>query len=275
MRAVNPSRPPGRRYRRRRPGESVNPQWTAPQLPDGSFASPPPYDGAPLAGVLGETWEQYRRHAPRLLPYSAAAVGVAIGATELIRLVAGRLNPLAALLLEVPAAWLVIKLAEFLLGAVTVGIIHETRAPHGTQPARLRECLGEITTVWLVTSFAVLGGALLLVIPGIYLAIMWSVCVPVIVVERASPLAALGRSRQLIRGHGWAVFGRLVLLSLLQIPVSAALRAVFSWLPGPWPLMLENGVLYVLFIPAAAVLSTLMYYRLTAAEAAEEAVAGI
>jgi len=32
--------------------------------------------------------------------------------------------------------------------------------------------------------------------------------------------------------------------------------------------VLANGVLYIVFIPAAAVLSALIYYRLTAAEAA-------
>src|SRR4029077_1546410 len=96
----------------------------------------------------------------------------------------------------------------FLLQAVTVRIIHERRSLGGPRPARLRECLGEITTVWLVTSFAVLGGTLLLVIPGICLTVMWSVCVPVIVIERTGPLAALGRSRQLIRGPGWGGFAR-------------------------------------------------------------------
>jgi hypothetical protein len=239
----------------------VNPEWTA-QAPPG---------GDPLAGVLGETWEQYRRHAPRLLPFATAGIGVVILATELVRLAAGRFDPLVALLLEVPAAWLLVKLAVFLLGAVTVGIIHETRAPdglHRAQPARLRECLGEITTVWLVTGFAVLGGVLLLLIPGIYLTVMWSVCVPVIVIERAGPLAALGRSRQLIRGHGWGVFGRLVALSLMESVASAVLRAVLSWLPPAWQLVLQNGITEIVFIPAAAVLSTLIYYRLTAAEAA-------
>jgi hypothetical protein len=246
----------------------VNPEWTAPQLPDGSFASPPPPPGNPLSGVLGETWQEYRRHAARLLPYAAAGIMVAILATGLVRLVAGRFGLLVTLLLEVPAAWLLFKLVAFLLGAVTVGVIHDTRSPGGPRPARLRECLGEITTVWLGASFAVLGGMLLLVIPGLYLTVMWIAVVPVIVIERVGPLAALGRSRQLIRGHGWSVFGRLVLLSLLQTPVSAVLRAVFSWLPPAWQLVLANGVLYILFMPAGVVLSTLIYYRLTAAEAA-------
>jgi hypothetical protein len=83
-----------------------------------------------------------------------------------------------------------------------------------------------------------------------------------------NPLAALGRSRQLIRGHGWGVFGRLVALGLMEGVASTVLRAVFSWLPAAWQLGLENGVLYILFIPAGAVLSTMIYYRLTAARAA-------
>ena len=264
---MDPTRAPGRRYRRRPHGEPVNPEWTVPPGAAGSPADAPPLDH-PLAGVLGETWQEYRRHAIRLLPLAAAGIVAAILATELVRLAAGRFNPLVALLLELPAAWLMIKLAGFLLQAVTVRIIHERRSLGGPRPARLRECLGEITTVWLVTSFAVLGGALLLVIPGICLTVMWSVCVPVIVIERTGPLAALGRSRQLIRGHGGGVFGRLVALCLMQGLASTVLRAVFSRLPAAWQLVLENGVLYIAFIPAGAVLSTLIYYRLTAARAA-------
>ena len=264
---MDPTRAPGRRYRRRRHGEPVNPEWTAPHWTATSLADAPPLDN-PLAGVIGETWQEYRRHAPRLLPFSAAGVGVAILATELVRLVAGRFNPLVALLLELPAAWLVVKLADFLLQTMTVRIIHESRSLGGLPPARLRECLGEITTVWLVTSIAVLGGLTLFVIPGICLAVMWSVCVPVIVIERAGPLAALGRSRELIRGHGWGVFGRLVGLALIQSVVSVAVRAAFAWLPAAWRLVVEQGVLYTLFIPAGAVLATLIYYRITAARAA-------
>jgi hypothetical protein len=259
----------------------VNPQWTAPQWtdlqrPDGSLAGPPSFVEKPLSGVLGETWQEYRRHAARLLPLATAGIVVAGAATELVRLAADRFNPLVALLLELPAAWLVIKLVEFLLGAVAAGLIQETRVSGGApgfRPARLRECLGEVTTVWLVTSFAVVGAALFFLIPGIYLAIMWSVCVPVIVIERVGPRASLGRSRQLISGHGWSVFGRLLALSLMESVASSVLRGAFFWLPPAWQLLVENGIMYIVFIPAAVVMSTLIYYRLVAAEAADEAVA--
>ena len=44
--------------------------------------------------------------------------------------------------------------------------------------------------------------------------------------------------------------------------------AAFAWLPASWRLVVEQGVLYTLFIPAGAVLATLIYYRITAARAA-------
>ena len=100
----------------------MNAEWTAPPGAAGSLADAPPLDN-PLAGVIGETWQEYRRHAARLLPLAAAGTAVAIGATELVRPVAARFNPLVALLLELPAAWLVLKLAGFLLQTVTVRVI--------------------------------------------------------------------------------------------------------------------------------------------------------
>jgi hypothetical protein len=108
----------------------VNPEWTAPPGAAGSLADAPPLDN-PLAGVLGETWQEYRRHAARLLPLAAAGTVAAILATELVRLPAGRLGPLVALLLKAPAAWLMLKLADFLLQAVTVRIIHDRRSLGG------------------------------------------------------------------------------------------------------------------------------------------------
>jgi hypothetical protein len=260
-RPENPSRPPGRSYRRRRRGEPVSQEWTA--------GGVPPL-GNPLAGVLDETWQEYRRHAARLLPLAAAGVAAAALGTELVHLMASRFDRLVAFLLVVPAAWLLVKLVVALLGVVTVGLVHQTRAQdgvYGPVPARLRECLGEVTAVWLVATFAVLGGFLLLVIPGLYLTVIWIACVPVIVVERTGPLAALGRSRRLVRGHGWRVFGLLVALTVMESVVSTILRAALSWLPSAWQLGLASGLANIVFIPAGAVLATVIYYRLTAAEA--------
>ena len=47
-------------------------------------------------------------------------------------------------------------------------------------------------------------------------------------------LASFGRSHQLVRGHGWHVFGTLVLVFLILIVVDILLGLVFSALPTLW-----------------------------------------
>jgi hypothetical protein len=70
-------------------------------------------------------------------------------------------------------------------------------------------------------------GFLLLIIPGLILTVIWSVVAPVTVLERPGVFAAFGRSRDLVRGNGWNVFGVIVLvfLSVLVVSIAAALLA--------------------------------------------------
>jgi hypothetical protein len=73
------------------------------------------------------------------------------------------------------------------------------------------------TLVGLLASAAVIGATLLLVIPALYLMTIWAVLLPVVVVERPDVLDAFGRSRQLVRGNGWKVFGIVLLLVLIVV----------------------------------------------------------
>jgi hypothetical protein len=71
-------------------------------------------------------------------------------------------------------------------------------------------------------------GFVLLIIPGLILLVMWSVVAPVTVLERPGVFAAFGRSRELVRGNGWAVFSVIVLvyLAVLIISLAAGLASV-------------------------------------------------
>ena len=60
----------------------------------------------------------------------------------------------------------------------------------------------------------ILVGFILLIVPGLFLLTIWAVVAPVTVLERPGIFAAFGRSRELVRGHGWTVFGALVLVFL-------------------------------------------------------------
>jgi hypothetical protein len=69
-------------------------------------------------------------------------------------------------------------------------------------------------------------GLLLLIVPGLYLLTIWAVLAPVIVIERRDVMSAFGRSRELVRGNGWPVFGVIVVLFLLQLVVTGVIQAI-------------------------------------------------
>ena len=62
-------------------------------------------------------------------------------------------------------------------------------------------------------------GFLLLVIPGIILALRWAVAVPACVVENKGPFESMRRSAELTKGHRWKIFGIWVLLTIAAIVI--------------------------------------------------------
>jgi len=64
-----------------------------------------------------------------------------------------------------------------------------------------------IIVLSIVMTVAILVAAFFLVVPALILAVLWSVALPALVVERVSPFAALSRSRNLTRGSRWRIVG--------------------------------------------------------------------
>src|SRR5262249_30675911 len=144
--------------------------------------------------------------------------------------------------------------------------IRQARAQDAGEPvaSRLRACLGEVTAAWLLVSLAELAGFALALIPGLYLVTMWAVVVPVIVIEGATPRAALRRSSELTRGNRGHVFGTFVALYVYQVVVSVVVRIAFSWAPPLVQNTVAGVAIGTLIVPASAIAVTLMYYRLAA-----------
>src|SRR5262245_25451031 len=69
-------------------------------------------------------------------------------------------------------------------------------------------------------------GFILFVIPGIMLMVRWSVAVPACVVEGTGPVASLGRSAALTKGHRWKIFGIFLLIWIASIVVAALLGLI-------------------------------------------------
>ncbi len=79
--------------------------------------------------------------------------------------------------------------------------------------------------VWvsLLGGFLTIVGFILLIIPGIYLGIAFTVAVPALLSENLRGSKALARSRRLVKGRWWPTLGLVILGSLLAGVVNSAL----------------------------------------------------
>jgi len=60
-------------------------------------------------------------------------------------------------------------------------------------------------------------GFMLLIVPGFMLMVRWAITVPACVVEKLGPVASMGRSARLTKGHRWKIFGTLLLMMIVNV----------------------------------------------------------
>lgn len=131
---------------------------------------------------------------------------------------------------------------------------------------RVRPQLGSIVVAGLLAGLGIALGLVLFIVPGLVLLTWWVLIIPVIVLERSAAGAAFSRSRELVRGYGWSVFGVIVLTILLVIAFSIVLGLVLTpaadWLQS----FLSDLVSGTLVTPFIALTWTILYHRLKAAK---------
>ena len=157
--------------------------------------------------------------------------------------------------------------AAFVLQATLVKAVQDVRDGHAdlSISQTVNEALPFIAAVAgasILAGIAITIGLLLLIVPGLFLITIWAVIVPVIIIERSGALASFGRSRQLVRGHGWHVFGTLVLVYIIMLVVNIVLSLIFSALPHVLGSGLSSVISGTLISPFLAIVVTLVYYRL-------------
>lgn len=74
--------------------------------------------------------------------------------------------------------------------------------------------LGPVILISIVSAVAIFFACFLLIVPGIMLAIAWSVAIPARVAERGGVRDSLSRSRALTKGHRWKIFFLLLLTAM-------------------------------------------------------------
>jgi hypothetical protein len=204
----------------------------------------------------------YKAHARHLL---SIAFAVYLVAAVIEAVFSGLLGPVGALL-----AAIVSIVAGFLLQAALVKAVEDVRdgrvdLSFGETLQAARPAVGRVAVASILAGLAIGIGLVLLIAPGLYLLTIWCLIVPVIVLEGAGTTAAFSRSRELVRGYGWQVFGTLVLVFLLMLAVGLVLGIIFSGLPTAASNFVSSIVSGTIAAPFLALVLTLGYFRLLAA----------
>jgi hypothetical protein len=217
----------------------------------------------PLSGVFGESWELYKAHWRHfaliaLLIYALIAV-----ISILLAALLGWLGLLLAGLVGIAGAfWLQGTLIE------AVRDVRDGRADLsvGETFERVLPSLNRIVIAGILLGIAIGLGLLLLIVPGLVVLTLWIFVIPAIVLENRGIGDAFGRSRELVRGNGWSVFGVIVLTFVLLLGVSLALSLILVPLDDWLASLIQQIVGNTLVAPFAIIVWTLSYYRLRALE---------
>jgi hypothetical protein len=162
---------------------------------------------------------------------------------------------------------------NLLQAAITHGTIVSLNGGH----ASFGDCLATglrnvvpLTGIIVVSSLGIMGGTILLVIPGIILSLMWAVVTPVRVTERTGVLETLRRSSALTSGHRGSIFVINLIIGVLSIALNLVIKplaglSVFAPTSGPnFPvaLVVLTGLVQMVTYLIGATLASSIYYEL-------------
>lgn len=214
----------------------------------------------PLTGTIGEAWTFYKAHWRHFVPIALVVYVLLALFTLLLALILGWLGVIASVFVSLAGIF-------WLQGALVTAIedVRDGKADLsiGETLAHVRPRLNTLALAGILAALGITVGFILLIIPGLFLLTIWSLIVPVIVLEGARTMDSFGRSRELTRGNRWGVFGRL-LGTLLIVGIAGAIVAAITRaiLPEQIDEYVANVISSSLTAPYAALVWTLMYYRL-------------
>jgi hypothetical protein len=85
------------------------------------------------------------------------------------------------------------------------------------------------------------------------------------VIEKSGVIAAFGRSRELVRGNGWPVFGAILVAALIAVIGSLVFAAIAAGIAdGPLLRIVFSALASTVTAPIGALVAAVIYYRLLA-----------
>lgn len=225
-----------------------------------------------VGGILGEAWGLYTKFFTRF--FVVAVIVFLI--VNLVNAVLGSLvgTGTGVALLVALITTVVSLVGTFWVQGALVYAVEDVRdgridSSVGDLFERVRPYLGTLIVTGILAGLGIALGLILLIVPGLVLLTWWCLIVPVIVLEGKQVGESFSRSRELVRGHGWTVFG-IVIISVLAIAIaSGVIQGIFSFL-GPFlRYWLGGAIANAIVDPFLAVALTLMYFHLRESPAKE------
>jgi len=167
-----------------------------------------------------------------------------------------------------PLVFAVGVVAATLYQGMVVGLVKDVQ--DGRRDSSVGELVGATWPVvlpligaGLLSGIAIGIGMFLLVVPGLILLTIWAVIAPVIVVERSGVIAAFGRSRELVRGNGWQVFGVIFTVFVITAAVSLVLAVIGAAIAkGVGMRIVANLISSTITAPIGALAAATIYFGL-------------
>jgi hypothetical protein len=223
-----------------------------------------------IGAVLDEAWTLFTRFFFRFF-LIALVVFAAINLVYALVVTAVDADNDGAALLAIVSIATVVVGTTWLQGAFVYAV---QDARDGSFDASLGEVFSRVSSsilpllgAGLLAGICIALGFVLLIVPGLILLTIWSVIAPVIVIERSAALDAFGRSRALVRGHGWTVFGIVLVTGLLSGLATTLLQAAFSFLPRFLEILVGSTIAEAVVAPFSAIAIAITYFRLREAHA--------
>jgi hypothetical protein len=217
-------------------------------------------DSIDVGGVISKTFEIYVDQASVLLPASAV-----------VFVISGILS--GVLIASSPAlavvAYIITLIASTLFTGMVVQLVSDIQdGRRDSSPSQLLAAaapvLGQLVLLGIVAGIGIVIGFVLIIVPGLILMTIWSVAAPVVVLENPGVFAALRRSRELVRGNGWQVFGVIVVLVIGVGIVSFLIEAVGA-AGGTAVGLVVRVIVGVLTAPLTALAEAVLYFQLSGA----------
>jgi hypothetical protein len=225
-----------------------------------------------IGNVWSEAWRYYTSHWARFVGMAAAVFVVLNLLTAIAAAFRGDHWVIWALW-SVGSIFVWIVGSYWVQAAIVEGVndVRQGRSSTvGENFGRVRPQLGSLVLASILAGLGVAIGFLFLIVPGLVLLTLWSLLVPAIQLEKLSTGAGFSRSAELVHGHGFQVFGILLVTYIVVAVAVAVLNAIFAaFLPGFFESWLGGLIANSLVIPFASIVHAVIYFRLAGVEGAE------